>query len=70
MKWKYEKVVKDCEKMKKENEKLKMELKGLDFVSTCIIKLVIKCTLILHALYNKVTNKIVLIKCHSRCKNY
>lgn len=34
MKWKYEKVVKDCEKMKKENEKLKMELKGLDFVST------------------------------------
>lgn len=37
MKWKYEKVVKDCEKMKKENEKLKTELKGLDFVSTCII---------------------------------
>lgn len=31
MKWKYEKVVKDCEKMKKENEKLKTELKGLDF---------------------------------------
>lgn len=37
MKWKYEKVVKECEKMKKENEKLKTELKGLDFVSTCLI---------------------------------
>lgn len=37
MKWKYEKVVKECEKMKKENEKLKIELKGLDFVSICLI---------------------------------
>ncbi|XP_061189692.1 centrosomal protein of 290 kDa-like [Saccostrea echinata] len=31
MKTKYEKVVKECERMKRENEKLRTELKGLDF---------------------------------------
>ncbi|XP_062607616.1 centrosomal protein of 290 kDa-like [Saccostrea cucullata] len=31
IKTKYEKVAKECERMKKENEKLRTELKGLDF---------------------------------------
>jgi cell division septum initiation protein DivIVA len=33
MRDKYEKVAKECDRIKKENEKLKAELKGLDFVS-------------------------------------
>lgn len=33
MRDKYEKVAKECDRIKKENEKLRAELKGLDFVS-------------------------------------